>query len=40
MEKLRLWPDLFSGNKFAMDLAGTVVGITSRRKDMVFGKVN
>ena len=32
-----IMPDLFSGNKFAMDLAGTVVGITSRRK-MVFGK--
>ena len=32
-----IMPDLFSGNKFTMDLAGTVVGITSKRK-MVFGK--
>ena len=32
-----IMPDLFSGKGFAMDLAGTVVGILSK-KDMVVGK--
>jgi phosphoribosylformylglycinamidine cyclo-ligase len=32
-----IMPDLFSGNGFAMDLAGTVVGILSK-KQMVLGK--
>ena len=32
-----IMPDLFSGNGFAMDLAGTVVGILSK-KEMIFGK--
>jgi phosphoribosylformylglycinamidine cyclo-ligase len=32
-----IMPDLFSGNNFAMDLAGTVVGILSK-KEMIFGK--
>ena len=32
-----IMPDLFSGNSFAMDLAGTVVGILSK-KEMIFGK--
>jgi len=30
-------PDLYSGKNFAMDLAGTVVGILSK-KDMMLGK--
>ena len=34
-----IMPDLFAGNSFAMDLAGTVVGILSK-KEMIFGKVN
>jgi len=32
-----IMPDLFSGNSFAMDLAGTVVGILSK-KEMILGK--
>ena len=32
-----IMPDLFSGNSFAMDLAGTVVGILSK-KEMMLGK--
>ena len=32
-----IMPDLFSGNGFAMDLAGTAVGILSK-KEMVLGK--
>ena len=32
-----IMPDLFSGNGFMMDLAGTVIGILSK-KDMVLGK--
>jgi len=32
-----IMPDLFSGNSFAMDLAGTVVGVLSK-KEMIFGK--
>jgi len=32
-----IMPDLFSGSGFAMDLAGTVVGVLSK-KDMIFGK--
>ena len=32
-----IMPDLFSGNSFAMDLAGTVVGILSK-KEMLLGK--
>jgi len=32
-----IMPDLFSGNGFAMDLAGTVVGILSK-KEMILGK--
>ena len=32
-----IMPDLFSGNNFAMDLAGTVVGILSK-KEMMLGK--
>jgi len=32
-----IMPDLFSGKSFAMDLAGTVVGILSK-EDMKFGK--
>ena len=35
--KTAIMPDLFAGNSFAMDLAGTVVGILSK-KEMVFGK--
>jgi len=32
-----IMPDLFSGNGFAMDLAGTAVGILSK-KEMILGK--
>jgi len=32
-----IMPDLFSGNNFAMDLAGTVVGVLSK-KEMMLGK--
>jgi len=32
-----IMPDLFSGNSFAMDLAGTAVGILSK-KEMILGK--
>jgi len=34
-----IMPDLFSGNNFAMDLAGTVVGILSKKGDDAW-KVN
>jgi len=35
--EIAIMPDLFSGNGFAMDLAGTAVGILSK-KEMVLGK--